>query len=131
MKNNDVSRSVDVVISINGQYLGGQQGAVINRSAQPINITNKINPEWQENLGGTKTWSISCNGVYIIDSKSLNELEEAFMNNTTIEVIVVMNQKRYYGEAIITNFPLTTNFSQSLRYNLSLLGTGALVEIPK
>ena len=46
----NVGRSVDVVVSLNNYPLGGQQGANFMRQAQVINITNKINSEWSENL---------------------------------------------------------------------------------
>ena len=129
MKVNNITKSVDVVISVNGKALGGQQGASLTRSASPINITNKINPDWQENLAGTKSWNIACNGSYLVDSASLKALETAFMNSSPIDVTAIVGENKYQGKAIITNFPLSAAFSQGLKYSISLLGTGSLEQV--
>ena len=129
MKMNNITKSVDVVISVNGKPLGGQQGASLTRSASPINITNKINPDWQENLAGTKSWNIACNGSYLVDSASLKALETAFMNSSPIDVTAIVGENKYQGKAIITNFPLSAAFSQGLKYSISLLGTGPLEQM--
>ena len=84
----NVGRSVDVVVSLNNYPLGGQQGANFMRQAQVINITNKINSEWSENLSGTKSWSLSCSGLYVVNDKSFALLEDAFMNNKPVEVSI-------------------------------------------
>ena len=65
----NMGRSVDVVIYLNNYPLGGQQGANLVRQAQVIDITNKINAEWSESLSGTKSWSIVCSGLYIVNDK--------------------------------------------------------------
>ena len=86
----NVGRSVDVVISIDNCPLGGQQGANLTRQAQVINITNRINDEWAENLTGVKSWSITCAGLYVVNDKSFSLLEDAFMNNKKVEVSIVL-----------------------------------------
>ena len=123
----NVGRSVDVVVSLNNYPLGGQQGANFMRQAQVINITNKINSEWSENLSGTKSWSLSCSGLYVVNDKSFALLEDAFMNNKPIEVSINVGSQQLKGNALITEFPLNAVFNKEFKYTLKLLGTGALV----
>lgn len=123
----NVGRSVDVVVSLNNYPLGGQQGASFMRQAQVINITNKINSEWSENLSGTKSWSLSCSGLYIVNDKSFALLEDAFMNNKPVEVSINVGSQQLKGNALITEFPLNAVFNKEFKYTLKLLGTGALV----
>lgn len=122
----NVGRSVDVVVSLNNYPLGGQQGASFMRQAQVINITNKINSEWSENLSGTKSWSLSCSGLYVVNDKSFALLEDAFMNNKPVEVSINVGSQQLKGNALITEFPLNAVFNKEFKYTLKLLGTGAL-----
>lgn len=97
------------------------------RQAQVINITNKINSEWSENLSGTKSWSLSCSGLYVVNDKSFALLEDAFMNNKPVEVSINVGSQQLKGNALITEFPLNAVFNKEFKYTLKLLGTGALV----
>ena len=123
-----LGRSVDIIIGIDGLPLGGQQGAILNRQAEIINITNKIKTDWAENLTGTKSWSIICNGLYVIDDNSFLLLEEAFINNQSVEITINLGERQLKGKALITDFPLTVMFNKEFKYNLKLLGTGPLGE---
>lgn len=123
----NMGRSVDVVIYLNNYPLGGQQGANLVRQAQVIDITNKINAEWSESLSGTKSWSIVCSGLYIVNDNSFALLEDAFMNNKPVEVSINVGSQQLRGKALITEFPLSAVFNKEFKYNLRLLGTGALV----
>lgn len=123
----NVGRSVDVVIYLDNYPLGGQQGANLVRQAQVIDITNKINAEWSESLSGIKSWSIVCTGLYIVNDNSFALLEDAFMNNKPVEVSINVGSQQLKGKALITEFPLSAVFNKEFKYNLRLLGTGALV----
>lgn len=123
----NMGRSVDVAIYLNNYPLGGQQGANLVRQAQVIDITNKINAEWSESLSGIKSWSIVCTGLYIVNDNSFALLEDAFMNNKPVEVSINVGSQQLKGKALITEFPLSAVFNKEFKYNLRLLGTGALV----
>lgn len=121
-----VQRGIDVVLYIDNIAVAGQQQASLTRSMSPINITNKINAKWTENIGGIKNWSVSCGGSYIKNAESLKRLEQAFMNNEEITVKIILDNSYYRGQALITSFPLNTVFNTQFKYNISLLGTGEL-----
>ena len=121
-----IQKGIDVVLKINGKPVAGQQGAILNRSMSPIDITNKITGDWSESLAGTRTWRITCSGLFVVNAESLQALEEAFMNNTEVEVSVVVNGKNYFGRVLITDYPLSAIFNAQFKYNISLLGIGEL-----
>lgn len=123
----NVARSIDTVIRLNGVALGGQQGANLIRQTEAIDITNRIHGEWAESLAGKKSWNIVCSGLYITNDKAFALLEDAFMNNKTVEVLISFGGSKMRGNAIITDFPLNSVFNKEFKYNIKLLGTGALV----
>jgi predicted secreted protein len=131
MKPTNLVKSIDVILKINNEPVGGQQGAVLSRQSSLINITNKINGEWEENLTGTKSWSITCNGLYIIDSRGLDQMEEAFFNNSLIEVSFSIGNKNYTGTGLIVDFPLSAVFNSQFKYSIKILGTGELKSVIK
>ena len=122
----NLNKSIDVVLYLDNIPLGGQQNATITRQAEMIDITNKIDGEWSENLAGKKSWSIQCSGLYVINNKAFTLLEDAFMNNKPITVSIPIGNYYLTGKALITDFPLSATFNQEFKYNIRLLGTGAL-----
>ena len=122
----NVARSIDTVIRLDGVALGGQQGANLIRQTEAIDITNRINGEWSESLAGKKSWNIVCSGLYITNDRAFELLEDAFMNNKTVEVLISFGTTKLKGNAIITDFPLNSVFNREFKYNIKLLGTGAL-----
>ena len=126
MKQSNLMKSIDLILKVNDTIIGGQQSAILNRKNEIINITNRINDEWQENLAGTKTWSINCSGLYVIDALSLELLEDAFLNNKKLTVSFTIGSKKYEGECLIVDYPLNAIFNTQFKYSLKLLGTGQL-----
>lgn len=124
-----IEQGFNVIIRVGDEMVAGQLNVGLTRSQSPIDITNKIKGEWKESLSGLKTWSINCSGVYVKDKQSLSLLEDAFMNDNVIEVIIERGNKVYKGNALITNFPLNAEYNNYYKYTLSLLGDGALEEI--
>ena len=121
-----IQKGIDVVLKINGKPVAGQQGATLNQSMSPIDITNKITGDWSESLAGTRTWRINCNGLFVVNAESLQALEDAFMNNTEIEASIAVDNKNYFGRVLITDYPLSAIFNAQFKYNISLLGVGEL-----
>ena len=117
-----IQKGIDIVLKINGKPVAGQQGATLTRSMSPIDITNQITGDWNESLGGLRTWRINCNGLFVVNTESLQALEDAFMNNTEIEASIIINGKNYFGRVLITDYPLSAIFNAQFKYSISLLG---------
>lgn len=123
----NIQRSIDTVLRIEDKDVAGQLNATLSRSASPVEITNQIKRDWAQNLTGTKSWQVSCNGVYINGATSFQLLEDAFMNDLEIDVIFTLGDKTYKGKGLIIDFPLNAAYNSQLKYSIEILGTGALI----
>lgn len=128
---NKVQSGIDVVLFVNDVPVAGQQNASLNRSMTSINITNQIDANWQESIGGIKSWNVSCDGMYVKNSKGFMALEEAFMNNTEIKVQIVLNNQKYEGQGLIINFPVSAMYNSQFKYTIKILGIGELNKVIK
>lgn len=120
------NHGVKAILTIDGTVVGGQKTAILNRTMTPINITNKINNEWQQNIAGTKNWSLTCGGIFIKGQEAFDLLEEAFYQGKEVTVRLSDDDREYTGKAVITSFPVTANYNDAFAYSLILLGTGPL-----
>lgn len=124
-------KGIDVLVQIkvNDSYvtLGGQRGATLNRSAETIDITNKVSGGWMENMAGFKEWSIDCDGLIVATDTAFNTLETAFENGTEVLLQFSNGTMTYTGSAVITDFPIEAPYDDALTYSLSFTGNGALV----
>ena len=120
------NQGVDAILSIDGIVLGGQKTAILNRTMSPINITNQINKEWQKNIAGTRSWSLTCGGMFIKGQEAFDTLEKAFYDGKEVTVTLTDKDRTYTGQAIITSFPITANYNDAFMYSLIFLGTGPL-----
>ena len=55
-------------------------------------------------LAGTKSWSINCGGLYLVNSKSLDLIEDAFLKNRPVEVSFTIGERKYNGSCLIVDF---------------------------
>ena len=121
-----IQQGINVILKVDNKVVGGQRNIQLNRSSNAIDITNKINSEWQENLQGLKTWGVTCNGIYLINTGTLSLLQECLMKSKDVEVTIISGSKESNGKAIITNFPVNATYDKQFKYNITLLGNGAL-----
>lgn len=122
----NAKRGLDIKISIGENFLAGQRGATLNRSAETIDITNKVSAGWKEIITSVKEWSIDCDGVFVEDDTALKALETAFNANTMVDVKISDGEWGYKGKAIITDFPIDAPYDDAATYSLTLQGTGEL-----
>lgn len=127
MKNlRPVNRGMDIILSINEEIVGGQTHATLNRRMSPINVTNKINGDWETSLSGTKSWDLNCNGFVIKNEEAFQKLEECFNAGTEVQVELSDGNVSYAGAALITSFPVSAPYNSSFSYSISLLGISEL-----
>ena len=120
------NRGLDIVLSIGDIIIGGQQNCVLKRGTSTINITNKINSNWQTVLAGTKNWSVQCSGVYVKDANSFTLLEQAYKDGSPLNIKLNDGNRTYQGQALIINFPAEARYNDAFTYSLTLMGTGPL-----
>lgn len=127
----EAKRGLDIKISVisgsQRKTLAGQRGATLNRSAETIDITNKVSGGWKENMASVKEWSVDCDGVFVMDDEALGLLETAFNSSTAVTVELFDGAEwGYKGQAIITDFPVEAPYDDATTYSLTLQGTGEL-----
>lgn len=117
---------VDSLDPLSYKVLGGQRSATLNRSAESLDATSK-DSEWRENLQGIKEWSIDADGLLIESDEAYSELEDAFMEDGEVGVIITLpSGKKYSGNAIITDFPLEFPYDDLVSYTVAFTGNGPL-----
>lgn len=126
---NTTKKTKNIVLYMDGKPLCAQKNVEIDRSASSIDITSKIAPDWQNNIVGTKSWKVSCSGVFVLNEEAFAVLENAFNYGETVEVKITEGETGYKGNAIITSFPISIDFEESMTYRLKLLGDGPLETI--
>lgn len=126
MKTKELQKGIDIILQISGVLMGGQTNAELTISKTTIDITNKIDDEWEKNLPGTRSWEVTCDGMYIKNNKCYLLLQEAFLKNENVEAVIMMDGRKYMGSCIITNFPIKAVYNNTYKYNVRLIGDGEL-----
>lgn len=120
-------RGVDVILSVGNKIVGGQTNAVLHRTMSPINITNKINGEWEKSLSGLKSWNLVCSGLIVKNEEAFESLETSFNAGTEVNIKLSDSNKSYSGTALITDFPVSAPYNSNFSYSITLLGVSELV----
>lgn len=131
------TRGIDFLVKVNTgtaevpEYtaVGAQRGASLSLSGEVLDKTSKQSDGWTESLSGMKSWSISTDGLLILDDAGYLALETAYMNGEN--VVVQMHTKSgalYEGQAIITTIDLDAPYDDLASYSVELTGAGALVK---
>lgn len=120
------NRGIDAIVYINDKPVGGQKNCILNRMMTPINITNKITGEWSDSIAGLKSWNLTCQGMFIKDEESFDQLEQAFYNGEKVKVKMSDDNRSYEGEALIVNFPITATYNDTFAYSITFIGAGEL-----
>lgn len=119
-------RGFDCLISIDSQPVAAQINASLDRNTDTADITDNITMQWKESLSNLKEWRVSCNGAYAANDEALAALEDAFLNNSIVDIELKSNEISYVGKAYIVSFPIGAQYNGDVTYNISLLGSGPL-----
>ena len=129
MKGLDVLIKVNVGTAESPEYVavGAQRGASLSRSAETLDKTSKDSDGWQESLAGLKSWSISTDGLLILDDEGYEALENAYMMNENVLVqFSTKSGAMFEGDAIITAIDLDAPYDDLISYTAEFQGSGAL-----
>lgn len=128
-------RGLDVLIKVNvgtdeaPEYIavGAQRGASLSRSAETLDKTSKDSDGWQESLAGLKSWSISTDGLLILDDEGYEALENAYMMSENVLIqFSTKSGAMFEGDAIITAIDLDAPYDDLISYTAEFQGSGAL-----
>lgn len=121
------NRGLQILIYIDGEKVCGQKDAILNQTANFSDISNRIEKKWEKSIVSERSWNIKCNGLVIKNADSFKKMETAFLNGTPIAIVLMDDDKKFTGKALISSFPLTANYNDSFLYNITLTGTGELL----
>ena len=121
------NRGLQILIYINGEKVSGQKDAILNQTANFSDVSNRIEKKWEKSIVAERSWNIKCNGLVIKNADSFKKMETAFLNGTPIAIVLMDDDKKFTGNALISSFPLTANYNDSFLYNITLTGTGELL----
>lgn len=131
------TKGIDMLIKVNTgtaekpvyTAVGAQRGASLSMSADTLDKTSKQSEGWSESLAGLKSWSISTDGLLILNDEGYLAIEEAYMLGKN--VLVQMSTKSgtlYEGEATITTVDLDAPYDDLANYSAQFTGAGKLTK---
>ena len=121
------NRGLQILIYIDGEKVCGQKDAILNQTANFSDVSNRIEKKWEKSIVAERSWNIKCNGLVIKNADSFKKMETAFLNGTPIAIVLMDDDKKFMGNALVSSFPLTANYNDSFLYNITLTGTGELL----
>ena len=126
-------RGLEVLISIDGQVVGGQRGASLSMSADELDITDKTTEGYKAFLVGLKEWNISCDGLVCTDDTGYQALFNAFLNGTVVQVQFKQEEGGfgYQGPMVIASMDFDAQYDDALTYSCELKGAGDLEQVTK
>jgi len=132
-----VTKGVDIVIMVDTgsgtptwSIVGGQQNATLSETADTMETTNKQSSNYREFDYSLNSWTISADGVLILDDVAYAALVDAMRGQEKVKVRVKESAtKALEGFAIVTSRDLDAPYDDVATYSVELQGTGALSEV--
>lgn len=133
----DKIRGLEILlyVDVNGtkKAVGGQRGASLSMSADELDVTDKNTTGYKKFLVGLKEWSISCDGLVVLNEEGYNALFEAFIAGNVIEVELKQDPEKgtfgYKGEVVIASMDFDAQYDDALTYSCELKGAGDLTQV--
>jgi TP901-1 family phage major tail protein len=124
----NVTRGLELLLYIGDQVIGGQRDASISMEAESIDISNKNDYGWSSTIGGSKSWSVSTNSLFITDDAGQKALMEAFIAGENVEVELKNESESVYfaGTCQITSVEVSMEYSDVCQMDIELAGIGEL-----
>lgn len=123
-------RGVDVLLYVPStatEPVAGQRNATLSLSSDTIDTTAKDTGDWRTFLAGLKSWTLSCDGLYVTADAGILELENSFLNGDTVTVKLAKDTDwTATGEAVITSLDYDASLEDVMSFSVELQGTGAL-----
>lgn len=124
-------RGVDVLVMITegstDYIIGGQKDATLSLDSDTIDVTTKDDGDWRQFLAGLKSWTISCDALFIEGDVARQKIIQAFNNGTT--VVVKFSKPTAFsmsGNAIVTHLEFGAPLEDAFTASVEFQGTGSL-----
>lgn len=122
-------KGLEVLLYVGGNKVGGQRGASLSMSADEIDVTDKTTGQYKTYLAGLKEWSISCDGLVVVNDTAYEALITAFLGGDEIEVELKGAGFGYKGKVAITSMDFDAQYEDALTYSCELRGASELEKV--
>lgn len=129
-------KGIDVYVKVNTgteavpvwTKVGGQKGATITASLSDIDVTDKDNDGWADNLAGLRTFEIEFDGFLIEDDAGWLEMKKGFWEKKDLHCQVVTPASTYTGLFRLTEMPIEAPVDDAVSVSFSMKNIGVIVE---
>ena len=127
-----ILRGVDVLVKVDiagtPTTIAGQRNATLSLSSDSIDTTAKDTGDWRTFLAGLKSWTLSCDGLYVDGDPALEELQSKFESGTAVAVTIAESCAAWTatGNAVITSLDYDASLEDVMTVSAEFQGTGAL-----
>ena len=121
-------QGLNILVYLGETVLGAQKNCTLSLEADSIDVSNKNSFGWSDFIPGTKSWTVSCDGQFIVEDTAQAKLVEAFKNNTFVKIEMKNSDSTIYyaGDAMITSLELEASYDDVFAYSVEFQGKGAL-----
>ncbi len=110
--------------------IGGQRAGTLTRKGDTIDASDKTTGGWKASLVGLLSWSISLDGLVLLQDDGLDALEAAFNAGKQINVQFVYPNKSYRtGWGTISELTIDNQYNQAATLKGTIDGVGPLSDI--
>lgn len=110
--------------------IGGQRAGTLTRKADSVEASDKTTGGWKASLIGLLSWSISLDGLVLLQDDGLDALEAAFNAGKQINVQFVYPSKSYRtGWGTISELTIDNQYNQAATLKGTIDGVGPLSDL--
>jgi TP901-1 family phage major tail protein len=110
--------------------IGGQRAGTLTRKADTVEASDKTTGGWKASLIGLLSWSISLDGLVLLQDAGLDALEAAFNAGQQINVQFVYPSKSYRtGWGTISELTIDNQYNQAATLKGTIDGVGPLSDL--
>lgn len=107
--------------------IGGQRGASLKRTADEIDVSDKVSGGWKAVKAGLRSWGIDLDGLVVLSDVGLQALEQGFMEGVEINVLLLYPDGTVQtGWGSVTDFSLDTPHDGEATLKGTISGNGEL-----
>ena len=114
------------------QMIGGQRNSGLTRQAETIDVSHKTSGGWSATKAGLRSWSISLDGLVLLQDIGVRAVSLAFEDGKNVHVKLEYPDGSYRtGWASVTEFSLDNPHDGAATISGTLSGNGALSALTK
>jgi len=129
-------RGLDVYLKVNTgtvgspvwTKVGGQRGATITPGLSDIDVTDKDNEGWMDNLAGLRSFDVEFDAFLIEDDAGFLEVKKGFWERKDLHCQIITPAKTYTGLFRLTEMPMEAPHDDAASVSFTLKNIGPIVE---